>query len=201
MHKRGYDVCLLKIFCLTVPKKFVGELFCFRKYLVSKNFMHRRGYHDFVEYFLSHSTEPFRRRTLLCFRKFWVSKIFIDKRVGMGGVSRFTVVLIKLKTVGKGWDSNPYLALLLSHPMCHGNLKFLTNTSKIIKIYGPTEIRTGTFCLRIFCPHRTAGTICLKKNSLQTYTEKKQKKKYDPTIMNEYFFFHIYNMQRKIKKT
>ena len=41
-----------------------------------------------VKFFLSSSTETFRRGTLLCFRKFPVAKTFMDKR---GGVSRFFV--------------------------------------------------------------------------------------------------------------
>ena len=44
--------------------------------------MHNRGYHAFVDIFLSHSTEKFRRGTLLCFKKFLVSKTFIDKKGG-----------------------------------------------------------------------------------------------------------------------
>ena len=41
-------------------------------------------------------------------------------------------------------------------------LEFQTNVSKIIKIYCTTEIRTRIYCLRNFCPHRTADTILLK---------------------------------------
>ena len=51
----------------------------------------------FVENFLPHSTEKFRRRSLVCFRKFPLSKNLKDKRGGGGGVARFSVVFIKLK--------------------------------------------------------------------------------------------------------
>ena len=104
--KRGYHDFPLKIFCLTVPKNFVGELFC-----VSENF---------------------------CYRKF--------SCIGGGEVSRFSVVLVKLKNVGEGWDSNPYLALQnpdVLPTVLWEQLEFLTNVSEIIKIYDPTEIRTG----------------------------------------------------------
>ena len=64
-----------------------------------------------------------------------------------------------VKNVGKDWDSNPYLALqntvvLPTVPWEH--LEFLTNVSEITKIYGPTEIRTRTYCLRNVCPNPTA---------------------------------------------
>ena len=65
----------------------------------------------------------------------------------------------------KCWDSNPYLALqnpvVLSTVLLEP-LEFLTNVSEIV-IYGPTEIRNQTYCLRKFCPHRTAETFFLKK--------------------------------------
>ena len=51
---------------------------CFRKVLVSQNFMDERGRKGvsrfYVGNFLSHSAENFCRGTLLCFRKFLVSK-------------------------------------------------------------------------------------------------------------------------------
>ena len=75
MHKKGISRFSVVVSCLTVPKQFVEETFC-----VSENFWHRnilcirRGYHEFLSRFLSHTTEKFRERTLLCFRKFLVSK-------------------------------------------------------------------------------------------------------------------------------
>ena len=53
-----------KIFCLTVPKNFVGEHFGIRKFRVEKNFMHQRGgrgYQGFPSKIFSHSGEKFRR--------------------------------------------------------------------------------------------------------------------------------------------
>ena len=52
----------------------------------SKNFMERGGgreYHDFLsKFFLSHSAEKSRKRTLLCFTKFLVAERFMDKGEG-----------------------------------------------------------------------------------------------------------------------
>ena len=71
----GYHDFLSKIFCLTVPKNFVGEPFC-----ASKKFWYRKvlciggGHHGLVENFLSHRTEKLRKGSLLCFRNFLVRK-------------------------------------------------------------------------------------------------------------------------------
>ena len=66
-------------------------LCCFRKFLVAKKFMDKKGgvTKFSVENFLSHSAEKFRRGTLLCcFRKFLVAKKFMDKK---GGVTKFSI--------------------------------------------------------------------------------------------------------------
>ena len=74
-------------------------------------------------------------------------------------MSRFSVGIIKLKNVGKSWDSNSYLAL--QNPVAlptvpWEQLEFLTNVSEIIKTLGPTEIRTRTYCLKKVCLIPTA---------------------------------------------
>ena len=94
------------------------------------------------------STEKLCRGTLLYFRKLLVSKLFIHKR---GAVSRFSVVIIKLKNVSKGWDSNPYLPLqnpVVVPTVPWEPVEFLTNVSEIITIFGTTETRTRTYCFR-----------------------------------------------------
>ena len=51
LYAKGYHDFPLKNFCLTVPKNFVGEPFCFsEKILVPKNVREKRrgGYHDFL---------------------------------------------------------------------------------------------------------------------------------------------------------
>ena len=82
--KEGYHDFSFEIFCLTVPKKFVGEPFC-----ASKIFYYRKNSRigkegvpitTFRRHFLSHRTETFRRGTLLCFRKCLVSKNVSDQR-------------------------------------------------------------------------------------------------------------------------
>ena len=83
MHKGGYHDYLSEIFCLTVPKNFVGEPFC-----VSQNFWYRKilwiragegrreGVSRFCfKNFLSHSAEKLRRGIFQCFSNFGYSKI------------------------------------------------------------------------------------------------------------------------------
>ena len=61
-------------------------MLCFRKLLVAKKFMHKRGVvsGSSVDKFLSYSAEKIRRGTLLCFTEFPVSKKFMEKRAGVG---------------------------------------------------------------------------------------------------------------------
>ena len=60
------------------------SVLCFRKFLVAKKFMHKRGLvsGSSVDNFLSYSAEKIRRGTLLCFTDFPVSKKFMEKRGG-----------------------------------------------------------------------------------------------------------------------
>ena len=110
---------------------------------------------------LSDATEKFRRGTLLCFKKILISKLFVHKR--MGAVSRSSVVIIKSKNIGEGWDSNPYLQLqkpvvLLTE--LWDPLDFLTNVSAIMKLFGTTKTRTRNFRFKTFCStHCAMGTI------------------------------------------
>ena len=67
-----------KIFCLTVPKNFAGELFSavLQKFPVAKKFMDNGGsIKIFVENFLSHSAEKHRKGTLHCFTNFGHQKM------------------------------------------------------------------------------------------------------------------------------
>ena len=139
-------------------------LLCFRKVLVTKNFMHKRRVVSrfSVEYFLLHSSEKHRMGTLLCFTTFRVSKTkilcirrgvsTIFRRIlfvsqyrknkliwyqifsflcirGGGGVSRCSVVIIKLNNLGKGWDSKP----VVLHTVPWERSAILTDVSEIIK--------------------------------------------------------------------
>ena len=104
MDRRGvgrneYHDFLSKNFCLTVPKNFVGEpfsvsqSFCYRKILWIRGWEEGRSITLICQFFLSHSTEKFRRGTFLFHKIFLVSKYSMDKRWGVkeGGVSRYSV--------------------------------------------------------------------------------------------------------------
>ena len=66
----------------------------------------------YVENFLSHNAETFRRGTLLCyFRNFLVAKKFVDKREGE--VSRFFFEIFCL-IVPKKFVGQPFSVLLTS---------------------------------------------------------------------------------------
>ena len=87
-----------------------GTLRCFRKFRVSKIFMHKKGYHYFpLKFFCLTAPKNIVGEYFNVLRKFGLSKSFMDKRGGGEGVSRFSVLIIKLKNLGKGWDLNPYL--------------------------------------------------------------------------------------------
>ena len=80
----GYHDFLSKNFSHST-EKLRRSLLCFKKNLVSKNFMHERGRHQgLVENFLFHKTEKLRERSLVCFRNFLVWKKIMDKRWGGG---------------------------------------------------------------------------------------------------------------------
>ena len=82
--RRRYHYFLFKFFCLTVAKNFIRELFCVsEKFWYIKIYMDRRGvgYHVFPsKFFLSPSSEKFRRGTHLGFRKF-INKFLASKLI------------------------------------------------------------------------------------------------------------------------
>ena len=89
---KEYHGFLSKIFCLTVPKNFVGNHSVFHYFQVSKNLMPMRGISRFSkEILLSHSTEKLRRGTFLCFTMFLVSEKLIYKRGRSEDLSRYSV--------------------------------------------------------------------------------------------------------------
>ena len=84
----GYHAFLSKIFCLTVPKKFVGELSVFYYSRVSESSVHRRGITHFsVEFFLLTVLRNIVRVYFIVWLISDLSKIFIYER----GISRFYV--------------------------------------------------------------------------------------------------------------
>ena len=69
----GYHDFLSKLFCLTVPKNFVGEPFCASQAFQYRKTLWIRGrgeggreYHNFLSKTLSHIAEKNRRGTPLC---------------------------------------------------------------------------------------------------------------------------------------
>ena len=101
MDKRGggggreYHDFLSKIFCLTVPKHFVGETFSVSQISGIERLYASESYATiFCRNFFCLSAEKLRRGNLsdLCIRKILVSKKIMDKRGGgrkEEGVSRF----------------------------------------------------------------------------------------------------------------
>ena len=86
-----------------------------------------------------------RRGILPGFKKILVSKVFMHKR---GAVSQSSVVILKLRNVGKGWDSNSYLPLenpVVLPTVPWEPLEFLKNVSEIIEMFDTTETRTRTY--------------------------------------------------------
>ena len=84
MDKRGgeYQDFPSKIFCLTVPKNFVGEFFTVALISGTEKNWRREGVSRFyVEKFLSHSTEKFRRGFFYCCVNFEYRKK-LEKRGG-----------------------------------------------------------------------------------------------------------------------
>ena len=82
MQKRGVSRLFVQIFLSHSTEKFRwGTLRCFKKFRVSKNFMHKKGLSLFsLQTFLSHSAHKLRKGTILCFRNILVGKNFMDKR-------------------------------------------------------------------------------------------------------------------------
>ena len=148
---RGVTVLSKKVLSHRIETKKLGTgtLLFSIKFLVWKKLMDKRGswYHVFPSKIVCLTMaknlvgEPF-----LVSEKFW-SRNFSCIR----GVSRFSVVLIKLKSVGKGWDSNPYQPLLnpvVLSTVPWEQLEVLTNVSEIIKISDTAEIQTRTYHFR-----------------------------------------------------
>ena len=166
MQRVCHDFSLKIVLSHSTEKLRRWTLWCFKKLLVSKNFMdRRRGVPRFsVENFLSHSTEKFIRGTLWCFKKFQASKNFMDKRQNYDFLSTLFCPTVPKNLVGehfcvskcrKSWDLNPYLPPTASKPyrpthcaMGTIEMEFLTNVSKTIKIFGTTETQKCTYYLK-----------------------------------------------------
>ena len=106
MDKRGGGIRICRRFFLSQrPEKSTGNpsVLCFRKLLVAKKFMHKRGVvsGSSVDNFLSYSAEKIRRGTLLCFTDFPVSKKFMEKRGGTR-ICRRKVFVTQCRKIRRG---------------------------------------------------------------------------------------------------
>ena len=100
--RRGISRFSLEIFLShSTEKTRGGTLQCFRKFRVSKNFMHKKGISLFSVETLSHSANKIRGGTLQSFRKFRVSKNFMH----MKGISQFFVEIFCLTVPKNSWGN------------------------------------------------------------------------------------------------
>ena len=79
----GYVTFFFRLFFPHGTKTYrKGTLRCFRKFLVSKSIMDKRGgdYRDFPSKICCFTYQKIRRGALLCFRNLLVSKKFMDRR-------------------------------------------------------------------------------------------------------------------------
>ena len=77
----GITIFRRKLFVSQCRNILWASLQCFGKFGVSKNFMHKRGYHKFPsKKFLSHSAEKFRGHPFNVSKKIGVSKSFMHNR-------------------------------------------------------------------------------------------------------------------------
>ena len=91
LDEMGISRFFVENFCLTVPKKFVRDPFCFKKILVWRIFMQRRGRGGIMvlpKHFCLTVPKNFVR-CLFCFTKFLVSKKIMEKRGEGGSITIF----------------------------------------------------------------------------------------------------------------
>ena len=133
LDKRGggeYQDFPSNFFCLTVPKKFVGEPFSVSLISGTEKVWIGGGSSRFsVEIFTSHSAENFPKEILLFLRKFSVSKNLVDKK----GVSQVSVEIF-LSHSAEEFREHPF------------NVSEILGYRKILCIIGVI-----TFPLKIFC--------------------------------------------------
>ena len=114
-------------------------------------FYAKEGYHDFLlKFFCLTVLKNLVEEHYCVSEKFWYRNFSCIRG---GAVSGFSVVIINLQNVGKGWDSSPYLQLqnLVVLPTVPWEpVEFLTNVSEIIKTFVTIETRTRSYCLRNF---------------------------------------------------
>ena len=99
MYNRGYHVFLSKIFCLTVPKQFVGIPSRFQKISDIEMFMHDRGVTTFCRKFVVSQCRKKLWASVQCFWKFGISKNFLHNRGYRVSLSKFFCLTVPDKFV------------------------------------------------------------------------------------------------------
>ena len=93
-EKGGITFFRRKFFVSQCQKSSWASLKCFRKFRVSKNFMHTRGYHVFPSKIFCLSAENFCRGILYCCNNFGYRKS-LDKGGGITIFRRFCLTVLK----------------------------------------------------------------------------------------------------------
>ena len=104
IHSRGYHVFLSKIFCLTFPKKFVNESYCFwENFLFRKVFTYEKGeYHIFPSKTLVPQSRITLWASLKCFKQIVEPERFMYNRGYHVFISKFLGPKVPKKFVGVG---------------------------------------------------------------------------------------------------
>ena len=127
---REYHDFPSKLFCLTVPRIFVGEPFSVSLISGIEKFYAYAGFFTiFYKNLLSHSTEKLRRVTLLCFTNFLVSE-----KLWIRGEDRGSITIFRQKsfvTVPKIFVGEPLSALII-----YGIEKFHSYEWNITNFFG-----------------------------------------------------------------
>ena len=154
----GYHDFSYKLFCLTVQKQLVEEIFCVaEKNLYRKCYWIREEglFHKFFSNFLSHSTKKIRRRFLLSFRKLRLSKFFMDKR-RWGCITIFCQSLCL--TVPKNFVHGPFYVS-----------KFFWH-QKILRIkkQGTSQLSVEKLMSHSIKKHRRGNLLCFGKKLISS---------------------------------
>ena len=96
----GITIFRRKIFVSQCRKLLWASLQCFRKIELSKNFMHKRGYHVFPSKFFGLTVPKILWASLQCFRNFEVLKKFMHNRGYHSFLSKFFCLTVPKNFMG-----------------------------------------------------------------------------------------------------
>ena len=143
--------------------------------------MQKRGYHDFpLKFFCITVPKNFVGESFCVPENFWYRKFSCIRGEG---ASRFSVVLIKLKDEGKGWDSNLYLPL--QNPAVLPTVGTIGISDKCEwnhkNLWPNRDSNPDLLFEKCFSLLQCRDHLFESKNSWQKYTDKKTN---DPTTLN-----------------